>query len=69
MMIQLAELYDIDVVAEGVETATQARSLVELECVLAQGFHFYRPMSADAVSALLDDITTSAPAGNAAAVS
>jgi len=62
MMIQLAELYDIDVVAEGVETATQARSLVELECVLAQGFHFYRPMSAEAISALLDDITTPATA-------
>ncbi len=55
MMIQLAELYDIDVVAEGVETATQAHSLVELECVYAQGFHFYRPMSADAVTALLED--------------
>jgi EAL domain-containing protein (putative c-di-GMP-specific phosphodiesterase class I) len=56
MMIQLAQLYDIDVVAEGVETAIQARSLIELECVHAQGFHFYRPMTPDAVSALLDDI-------------
>jgi EAL domain-containing protein (putative c-di-GMP-specific phosphodiesterase class I) len=55
MMIQLAELYDIDVVAEGVETATQAHSLIELECVYAQGFQFFRPMSADAVTALLED--------------
>jgi diguanylate cyclase (GGDEF)-like protein len=55
MMIQLAELYDIEVVAEGVETATQARSLLELECEVAQGYHFYRPMTAEAVSALLDD--------------
>jgi len=53
MMIQLAQLYDIDIVAEGVETATQARSLLELECRYAQGFHFYRPMTAAAVTALL----------------
>jgi EAL domain-containing protein (putative c-di-GMP-specific phosphodiesterase class I) len=56
MMIQLADLYDIEVVAEGVETATQARSLLELECEVAQGYHFYRPMTAEAVSGLLDDI-------------
>jgi len=56
MMIQLAQLYDIDVVAEGVETAIQARSLIELECVHAQGFHFYRPMTPEAVTSLLDDI-------------
>jgi diguanylate cyclase (GGDEF)-like protein len=56
MMIQLAELYDIEVVAEGVETSVQARSLQELECVYGQGFHFYRPMTPDAVTALLADM-------------
>ncbi|GAC1593933.1 MAG: hypothetical protein NVS3B28_24230 [Candidatus Velthaea sp.] len=40
MMIQLAALYDIEVVAEGVETALQARSLLELDCRYAQGFQF-----------------------------
>jgi diguanylate cyclase (GGDEF)-like protein len=30
-------------VAEGVETAAQAKQLVELRCGLAQGFHFGRP--------------------------
>jgi EAL domain-containing protein (putative c-di-GMP-specific phosphodiesterase class I) len=56
MMVQLAELYDIDVVAEGVETALQARSLLDLKCGYAQGFHFHRPLSADAVSALLKEL-------------
>lgn len=54
MMIQLAGLYDIEVVAEGVETLVQARSLLELECIYAQGYHFHRPMSPEAIDALLD---------------
>ncbi|MDB5069356.1 MAG: response regulator receiver modulated diguanylate cyclase/phosphodiesterase with sensor [Candidatus Eremiobacteraeota bacterium] len=54
MLIQLARSYGIDVVAEGVETERQAEELVALDCEYAQGFHFYRPMSADAVAALLD---------------
>ncbi|HZO94746.1 MAG TPA: EAL domain-containing protein [Candidatus Baltobacteraceae bacterium] len=63
MLVQLARSYGIDVVAEGVETARQAEELIALDCELAQGFHFYRPMSGDAVSALL------AAAAPAAAVS
>ena len=62
MMIQLAELYDIEVVAEGVETALQARSLLELGCIFAQGYQFYRPMGRDAIDALLDAAKTSVPA-------
>jgi diguanylate cyclase (GGDEF)-like protein len=54
MLIQLARSYGIDVVAEGVETALQAEQLMALECEFVQGFHFHRPMSADAVAALLD---------------
>ena len=42
MLIQLARSYDIDVVAEGVETARQAEELIALDCGFAQGFHFYR---------------------------
>jgi diguanylate cyclase (GGDEF)-like protein len=54
MLIQLARSYNIDVVAEGVETARQAEELSALDCEYAQGFHFYRPMSPEAVGALLD---------------
>jgi diguanylate cyclase (GGDEF)-like protein len=63
MLIQLAKAYGIDVVAEGVETARQASELVALECEYAQGFHFYRPMHADAVGALLDATPSAIIAG------
>jgi diguanylate cyclase (GGDEF)-like protein len=55
MLIDLGAAYALDVVAEGVETAAQAAALQALECRYAQGFHFYRPMSAAAVSRLLRD--------------
>jgi diguanylate cyclase (GGDEF)-like protein len=60
MLIQLARSYGIDVVAEGVETPRQAEELIALDCEYAQGFHFYRPMGADAVSALLDSTIAAA---------
>jgi diguanylate cyclase (GGDEF)-like protein len=55
MLTQLGEAYHLDVVAEGVETADQAASLEALDCRYAQGYHFYRPMSASAVGMLLEE--------------
>jgi len=52
-LIQLGAAYALDVVAEGVETAAQAAELQALDCHYAQGFHFFRPMSAAAISRLL----------------
>jgi len=60
MLIQLAGSYGIDVVAEGVETQRQADELIALDCEFAQGFHFYRPMSPEAVGALLDSTLAAA---------
>ncbi len=60
MLIQLARSYGIDIVAEGVETARQAEELMALDCEFAQGFHFYRPMSPEAVGALLDSTLAAA---------
>jgi len=54
MLVQLAQSYGIDVVAEGVETLRQAEELAGLGCEYAQGFYFHRPMNADAIAALLD---------------
>ena len=45
-IIAMARGLDLRVVAEGVETEGQAEILRLLECDLAQGFHFGRPMPA-----------------------
>jgi EAL domain-containing protein (putative c-di-GMP-specific phosphodiesterase class I) len=43
----------LDVVAEGVETAAQAKGLTKLKCEYAQGFHYAKPLTADQAGALL----------------
>ena len=53
-VIILAASLGLDTVAEGVEHAEQAAALRDLHCRLAQGYHFSRPVQADAISALLD---------------
>ena len=45
-VINLAHDLDLVVVAEGVENKEQVERLRELECDLAQGFHFGEPMTA-----------------------
>ena len=52
-IVRMAQALSLDVIAEGVETEQQARTLQELRCELAQGFRFHYPMPADDVSALL----------------
>jgi diguanylate cyclase (GGDEF)-like protein/PAS domain S-box-containing protein len=47
---QVADALDLDVVAEGVETAAQADALYTLGYRRAQGFHFGRPAPASAYS-------------------
>ncbi|MFC4487938.1 EAL domain-containing protein [Tepidiphilus baoligensis] len=44
-VIALGWALSLDVVAEGIETAAEAEILRELGCPLAQGFHFFRPLS------------------------
>ncbi|BCY10873.1 bifunctional diguanylate cyclase/phosphodiesterase [Actinoplanes sp. L3-i22] len=51
----IAETMGLRTVAEGVETAAQARRLYELGYRQAQGFHFARPMPPEAIDALLDE--------------
>jgi EAL domain-containing protein (putative c-di-GMP-specific phosphodiesterase class I) len=45
-VLQLARTMGLKLVAEGVETAMQARWLLELGYQEAQGYHFGRPMAA-----------------------
>jgi diguanylate cyclase (GGDEF)-like protein/PAS domain S-box-containing protein len=54
-IVSLASALGLVVIAEGVETGLQANSLRTLECELAQGYFFARPMDVDAMGQLLDD--------------
>ena len=47
-IIQLAHNLGIQPLAEGIETLAQRRFLVEHGCLLGQGFHFSKPVPADA---------------------
>jgi predicted signal transduction protein with EAL and GGDEF domain len=49
----LGRSLNLKVVAEGVETEAQMRFLRDRGCDEGQGFHFYRPLAADAVADLL----------------
>lgn len=53
-VIRLGQALQLDIVAEGVEDAAAARELTLLGCHTAQGFHFARPLPADAMDALID---------------
>ncbi|WP_106128219.1 putative bifunctional diguanylate cyclase/phosphodiesterase [Pseudosporangium ferrugineum] len=52
-VLQIARTFKLAPVAEGVEDATQASRLRELECAQAQGYHFARPMPAGDLTDLL----------------
>jgi diguanylate cyclase (GGDEF)-like protein/PAS domain S-box-containing protein len=49
-VIDLARTLGLTAIAEGVEEAEQATALRRLGCPLAQGFHYARPMSAEAMA-------------------
>ena len=52
-VVQLAEALALDIVAEGVERATQRDALIELGCRLGQGYLFARPMPAPELAEVL----------------
>jgi EAL domain-containing protein (putative c-di-GMP-specific phosphodiesterase class I) len=52
-VLQIARTFNLAPVAEGVEDATQASRLRELDCAQAQGYHFARPMPAADLTSLL----------------
>ena len=52
-IMNLAKNLGLSVIAEGVETREQAESLRELDCKLAQGFFFHRPLDTEQVTSLL----------------
>ena len=52
-IVDLAHALGLEVVAEGVETATAARALLDLGCHRAQGFLLSRPVDSAAMESLL----------------
>jgi diguanylate cyclase (GGDEF)-like protein len=54
-ILRLADACGCDVVAEGVEEAAHADFLADNGCLIAQGFHFGRPVVAADITALLTE--------------
>ncbi len=60
-LVALGDQLQMNVIAEGVETAEQARLLREMNCPQAQGFWFARPLQTDAAEAMLAGQSTPGP--------
>ncbi len=56
-LVGLAHSLSLEVVAEGVETATQLEHLRLLGCEFAQGFHVSAPLRPQDATALLEEVT------------
>jgi EAL domain-containing protein (putative c-di-GMP-specific phosphodiesterase class I) len=54
-IVQMAHSLDLKVIAEGIETLEQASRLQRLNCDIAQGYYFAKPMPPEQLTALLDD--------------
>jgi diguanylate cyclase (GGDEF)-like protein len=52
-IIELGRTMQLDIVAEGIEDPLQVVELLRLHCSMGQGFHFSRPLPADALSRYL----------------
>lgn len=46
-VIQMAQLLDVPIIAEGVENQEQVSFLQTLDCIYMQGFFFYKPLSCE----------------------
>jgi diguanylate cyclase (GGDEF)-like protein/PAS domain S-box-containing protein len=53
-ILDLGHSLNMEVVAEGIETAEQAARLRSLGCRLGQGYYFARPMAPEAISAMFE---------------
>lgn len=54
-LLDMIRLLHIDTVAEGIETEEQIQFLKRVQCHIAQGFYFYRPMPIKKLEAILND--------------
>lgn len=49
-ILRLGQALNLEIVAEGVETAFQAKWLKENQCDIAQGYHFAKPLPREAIT-------------------
>lgn len=54
-VVHMAHWLGLPVIAEGVETDEQVKFLLDVGCVFAQGYRFYKPMDAESFVAILAD--------------
>ena len=54
-ILQLADAFNLQVIAEGVETQSQLLTLIQKGCHMAQGYFLSRPISQEALFALLEE--------------
>ena len=59
--LQVADALQLELVADGIETETQARLLADLGCSRGQGYLFARPLEADAMAEYLHLAAQRAP--------
>jgi diguanylate cyclase (GGDEF)-like protein len=53
-IIFVAKAFELDIIAEGVETLSEAECLLEMGCSLMQGYYFHRPMLPENISQLFN---------------
>jgi diguanylate cyclase (GGDEF)-like protein/PAS domain S-box-containing protein len=53
-IIRLAELFELDIVAEGIETEQHCSQLLDLKCKYGQGYLFHKPLSVASATQLLN---------------
>ncbi len=53
-IIKLAEVFDLDLIAEGIETEKQCNELIALQCKYGQGYLFSRPVDSAVASTLVN---------------
>ena len=52
-IIKLAEVFDLDLIAEGIESEAQSKQLMELQCKYGQGYLFSQPVTSAIAATLL----------------
>jgi EAL domain-containing protein (putative c-di-GMP-specific phosphodiesterase class I) len=62
-VVALGRSLGLQLVAEGVETAAQARALLEMDCRCMQGYLFSRPVPAGAMAAVVERLAALVPVG------